>query len=137
MDEAANITPMDNDAEPVAPLRRSGSRRRQRNGADARQRRRRVATYVALAVSACFMVNALVGDKGLLGRMKARSSYDATQSAINRLRYDNARLQEQARRLRDDPTAIEERARRDLDLIRPGETLVILKDAKPADLREP
>jgi cell division protein FtsB len=91
---------------------------------------------VALAVSACFMVNALVGEKGLLGTLKARSDDNAARAALNDLRYENARLQELARRLREDPSAIEEVARRDLGLVRPGETLVILKDATPANARD-
>ena len=38
-------------------------------------------------------------------------------------------LGNRANRLKNDPTAIEEEARKNLGLIRPGETLVIVKDA--------
>ena len=48
------------------------------------------------------------------------------------MRAENARLQQEADRLKTDPAALEEAARRELGLIRPGETLVIIKDARPA-----
>jgi cell division protein FtsB len=41
-------------------------------------------------------------------------------------------LREQARRLREEASAIEALAREQLGLIRPGEILFILKDARPA-----
>jgi cell division protein FtsB len=40
-------------------------------------------------------------------------------------------LREEARRLREDPAALEEAARRDLGLLRPGETLVVVRKADP------
>ena len=91
--------------------------------------------YVALAVSACFMVNALVGDHGALGTLKARRDYNAAVVSLDQLRRDNARMQDDIRRLKSDPSAVEEVARRELGLMKPGETLVIVKDEKPTDGR--
>lgn len=88
--------------------------------------------YVLLFASAAFMVNALVGDNGLLATVKARRQSQALQREINTLREENQRGKIEMDRLKHDPTAIEEEARRDLGLIRPGETLVIVKDAQPA-----
>ena len=88
--------------------------------------------YTLLFVSAAFMVNALVGDNGLLATLKARRQYDALQRQINALREENQRSLNEMNRLKYDPGAIEDEARRDLGLIRPGETLVIIKDAQPA-----
>ena len=51
--------------------------------------------------------------------------------SLTDIRHDNARLKDLARRLKDDPDAIEEAARRELGLTRPGETIIILRDAKP------
>jgi cell division protein FtsB len=110
------------------PLR---SRQRSRNSVEARLRRRRLLSYIALVVSAGFMINALVGEKGLLGRLKARQDYDAVSAGLTRLRNENTALLDEARRLHNDPAAIEEVARRKLNLIRPGEILIIIKDAKP------
>lgn len=84
-----------------------------------------------LFVSAAFMINALVGDNGVLATLKAKRKYEDTRRAVNALRIENQRLLEDMNRLKSDPTAIEEAARKDLGLIRPGETLVIIKD-KPA-----
>ncbi len=50
------------------------------------------------------IVDALVGDRGLLAMLRARRQYDELSAAIARQRAENARLREEARRLRDDPT---------------------------------
>jgi cell division protein FtsB len=81
-----------------------------------------------LFVAAVVIVDALVGDRGLLAMLRARHQYDQLASTIARQRAENARLREEARRLREDPGAIEEIARRDLGLIRPGEKVFIVKD---------
>lgn len=77
------------------------------------------------------VVDALVGDRGLLAMLRAGREYDRVASATVRQRAENARLRETARRLREDPAAIEEIARRDLGLIRPGEKVFIIKDIPP------
>ena len=40
-------------------------------------------------------------------------------------------LRLQAQRLKSDPAAVEDLARRNLDLIKPGEKLFIIRDARP------
>ena len=75
------------------------------------------------------MVSSLVGDNGLLSSLRARRQYAAVQQQLINLRNENRQLVEEMRRLKSDPAAIEEEARRTLGLIRPGETLVIVKDA--------
>jgi cell division protein FtsB len=81
--------------------------------------------------AAVVIVDAVVGDRGLLAMLRARHQYDELVSSIARQRAENARLREDARRLREDPDAIEEIARRELGLIRPGEKVFIVKDLKP------
>ena len=76
------------------------------------------------------IVDALVGDRGLLAMLHARRQYDELSNAIARQRAENARLREEIRRLQEDPSAIEELARRELGLIRPGERVFIVKDLK-------
>jgi cell division protein FtsB len=71
----------------------------------------------------------LVGDRGLIAMLRARSSMTRSRLA-GRQRAENDRLREEIRRLQDDPTAIEELARRELGLIRPGEKVFIIKDLK-------
>lgn len=77
------------------------------------------------------VVDALVGDQGLMATMRARKQYDELVSDLARVRYENASLREHARRLREDPAAIEEIARRELGLMSPGETLFIIRDVEP------
>lgn len=77
------------------------------------------------------MVHALVGENGYLATLRARREYDAVQAEVLRLQTENRELREQARRLKDDPAAVEDAARRELGLIRPGETLVIVRNSDP------
>ena len=92
---------------------------------------RRVARYVLGFVTVVLVIDAIVGEKGLLALLKARRDFTAVEQSLQRARRDNAQLREDARRLREDPTAIEELARRELGLIRPGEKLFIIRDVPP------
>lgn len=82
--------------------------------------------FLSLAV----IVDAIVGDRGLLATRQARQQYESTMAALQRQKAENARLLEQKARLTDDPAAIEELARGELGLMRPGEKLFIVKDLK-------
>jgi cell division protein FtsB len=95
-------------------------------------RRRRLVTYGLFIGSAVLMVNALVGENGYLATVRARREYGALMASVARLRLENQDLRERVRQLKEDPAAIEEVARRELGLIRPGETLVIIHNAGPA-----
>ena len=81
------------------------------------------------------VIDALVGDKGLLAMMQARARYRELEQSLTAARTENGRLREEARRLTEDPTAIEEIARRELGLIRPGEKLFIIKDVESREPR--
>lgn len=78
------------------------------------------------------LVDALVGENGLLETVKTRETHRGLEQSIARLRQDNARLRQEAALLLDDPATIEAHARRDLGLIRRGETLFIIRDVPPA-----
>jgi cell division protein FtsB len=97
-----------------------------------RGRRRRALQYLLVFIGCVLMVDALVGEKGLLAMRKARQEYQALEQSLGEARTQNARLREEARRLREDPATIEDLARRELGLIRPGEKLFIVKDVRPA-----
>ena len=92
----------------------------------------RIVHLLLIFVASMIVVDALVGDRGLLAMLRARQEGDQLSATIARERAENARLRDQARRLRDDPTAIEEIARRELGLIKPGERVFIIKDVPPA-----
>jgi cell division protein FtsB len=98
-----------------------------------RRRRRRAVQYALVFVGCVLVIDAFVGDNGLLEMMKKRAEYRGLEDTLSKARADNAALREEARRLREDPRAIEELARRELGLIKPGEKLFIIKDLDPAD----
>lgn len=81
-------------------------------------------------VTLVLIIDALVGEKGLLESMRARRQYQELAVSLDGLKRENARLREEARRLLQDPAAIESLAREELGLIRPGEIVFILKDEK-------
>ena len=96
-----------------------------------RSRGRRLLQYLLVFVSCVLVVDAVVGEKGLIAMIKARQQYRALEQSLGQARAENAQLREEARRLREDPVAIEEIARRELGLIKPGEKLFIVKDVRP------
>jgi cell division protein FtsB len=81
-------------------------------------------------VTLVLIINALVGERGLTETLRARKKHQELVTAIDRLRAENARLRDEARRLRSDPATIEALARQELGLIKPGEMLFIVKDAR-------
>jgi cell division protein FtsB len=97
----------------------------------AQRRGRRILGGLFFFVVCVLVVDALVGDQGLVATMRARKQYDELAVDLARLRSENAALREDARRLREDPAAIEEIARRELGLMSPGEKLFIIRDAEP------
>jgi cell division protein FtsB len=82
--------------------------------------------------TAVLLVDALVGERGLVATTKARRQAAELQASVDEVRAENARLRETANRLESDPSAIESLARESLGLIRPGEVLVVVKDVKPS-----
>ena len=92
--------------------------------------RRRGLHLLLIFVTLVLIVDALVGEKGLMQSMNAQRQYRQLHESLEELRRENAALREQVRRLKEDPDEIESLARKDLGLIRPGEVVFILKDLK-------
>ena len=93
---------------------------------------RRIINLLLVFVTVVLVVDALVGEKGLMESMRARREYRQLELSLDSLRRENARMRDEVRRLEDDPSTIEAVAREELGLIRDGEVLVIVKDEKPA-----
>ncbi len=89
-----------------------------------------IARLAAVFVAVVVILDALLGDRGLVAMLRVRRQYQELSETVARQRAENVRLREEARRLREDPSAIEELARRELGLIRPGERVFIVKDLK-------
>jgi cell division protein FtsB len=93
-------------------------------------RTRRLVQFVLAFVTVVLVIDAIVGEKGLIALLKARRDFAAVELALDRARQENGALREEARRLREDASAIEELARRELGLIKPGEKLFIIRDVE-------
>ena len=104
---------------PVGPPLRSRRRRRA-------QAVRRVLLFAGIIVG----MNALVGERSVLEMQRATRDYDELAASIENLRAENRRLRDEARQLVDNPRAIEAEARRELGMIRPGEILVTVHEAR-------
>jgi cell division protein FtsB len=110
----------------------SSSRRRVRTAQETRERRRRHVTMGLSLALAVLGVNSIVGENGYLASLRLRAEEGRLRAAVAALRLDNQRLQDEGRRLGNDPDTLEEAARRSLGLLRPGETLLIYRPARPA-----
>ena len=93
--------------------------------------RARLLNYVLGFVTVVLVVDALVGEKGLVDTIRARRQHRTLAAALAQKRQENTRLREHIRRLKEDPGAIESLAREELGLMREGEVLFIVRDVKP------
>lgn len=91
---------------------------------------RRALNYLLVFATVVLVVDALVGDRGLVASRRARQQSAELAAEVARLQQENARLRRTARRLVEDEGTIESVARETLGLIRPGEVLVVVKDLK-------
>jgi cell division protein FtsB len=118
-------TPDPSSGQPAVPARRRGLGRR-------------LVPKLILLATFILIVDALVGDKGLLERMRENQRSRQVSESLDNLRHENAVLREQSRRLREeDPGAIESAARKQLGMIKPGEMLFIIKDTDQPQSQAP
>jgi cell division protein FtsB len=95
------------------------------------QRRRARQVRLALVFLACaLLLEALVGDRGLSRTLQAGQELERAAQSLTALTRENARLRGEVHRLQQDPDTLERVARQELGLVRPGEILVVLKDAR-------
>jgi cell division protein FtsB len=113
----------------AAPTR---SRRRLRPAHEWRDHRRRLVTWALVLGSFILIVNALFGENGYLAAVRMRQEYRTLSESLAQLKADNARTLEMNRGLTSDPRELEGAVRRQLGLIRPGEKLIMLRNARPA-----
>ena len=120
--------------EPRVPIKRPAGteplRRKRAVAISSSAFRRRVVHLLLVFVTLVLVIDALIGEKGLVQSMRARRQYEEVAASLEALRRDNASLRDQVRRLNEDPSTIEGLAREELGLIRPGEVVFILKDEK-------
>jgi len=111
----------------VEPLRRT-----RLQGSSLSVVRRRTIHFLLVFATVVLIVDALVGEKGLIETLRARRQYREVAASLETLRRENTRLRDEVLRLKEDPATIEAVARKELGLARPGEVLVVVKDATPA-----
>lgn len=134
----------------AAPQVQDPSRLRRREGPEPLRRRRvapppsppsswkrRSLNIILGFATIVLVVDALVGERGLLEMIRARRQWRAAAAGLSQLRQENTSLREEARRLKDDPAAIESLAREELGLIRPDEYLFIVKEPRPVKHQAP
>jgi cell division protein FtsB len=97
--------------------------------------RGRAVQYLLVFLGSVLVIDALVGDKGVLQMLKKRQELRALDQYVAAKRAQNAQMRAEKDRINSDPAALEEIARKDLGLIKPGEKLFIIRDAAPADQR--
>ena len=110
------------------PLRRQ----RVQPVASAAPRWRRILNLVLGFATAVLLIDAFVGEKGLIEGRRARAAYEREEAKLHALRAENARLRETMRRYRDDPRAKEALARTEFGYVRSGEVLFIVRDVPAA-----
>lgn len=117
----------------LSPAPTSSPRARRRLTAqETRVRHRRVAMWTLSLMLGALLVNAVVGENGYLATVRAAREEAALRTTVAQLRLENQHLQAEGRRLQTDPTAVEEVARRELGMVRPGETMIVVRDATSA-----
>jgi cell division protein FtsB len=83
---------------------------------------------VSLLLSALFFAIFLVSDRGLLQLSKQRRQIARAREEVAQLEADNKRLEAEVAALRTDPRAVEKIAREELNLVKPGEIVILLPD---------
>ncbi len=80
-----------------------------------------------LTIGAAVLLLALFGPR-LVRWVELKAQESQLKAEIAALKAENRRLAEEAQRLREDPAYAEAVARKELGLVRPGETVVKLKE---------
>lgn len=114
-------------AAPPRPVRRSEE---PAVGPAARPERQHVhpLSYVgfSLALSVFLFVFFLAGDRGFLQVRKQRAQAGALQAEVTAINERNEALEREVALLTEDPAAVEKIAREDLQLVAPGDVVLIL-----------
>lgn len=133
---------------PVPEVTRRGEPGTQGSAAkrDAGPVRPGVALIFSLGASAALFAFFLLSDKGLLQERRHRQRVAELQTEVAALFQENEKLEGEVTSLRTDPAAAEKVAREELNLVRPGDVVLILpkgwqeqaaKSAQPAPTAKP
>tara|TARA_B100000029_G_scaffold480421_1_gene528427 strand:+ start:775 stop:1284 length:510 start_codon:yes stop_codon:yes gene_type:complete len=93
-------------------------------------RTRKLILGVVSLLTSILVLNALIGEQGVLSVMRARAERTTLEKVMDSLRKENYDLRQLADNLRTDPSTIERIARDDLGLIAPGEQVLIIGEPR-------
>jgi cell division protein FtsB len=89
-------------------------------------------SYALAGAAFILVVNALVGENGYLATLRAERDRADVEAQLRRVREENQQMRDRIQRLRSDPNELEDAARKELRMSKPGETMVVIKDAPTA-----
>ena len=92
--------------------------------------RRPISRWVLILIAGVLLLNALIGERGLLATLGAVQARGQLLSDIATIRDENVLLRQYVFQLQKDPETIEAVARRELGLIRPGEKLFLFSPSQ-------
>ena len=128
--QAKSTTPAEGLSDKVLDLAREKRRRHQ-------TRTRKVVFGVVSLITSVLIINALIGEQGVLSVMRARAARTTLERVMDSLQKENYELRQLADDLRTDRSTIERIARDDLGLIAPGEQVLIIGEPRASDPRTP
>ena len=99
----------------------------------------RPASYVAISLLFSLIVFGyfLLSPSGLLKVRKQRIQLAAMQADVEKLYAENRRLEEEVVALKTDPKAVEKIARETLNLVKPGDVVLLLPEGWQARVKPP
>ena len=80
----------------------------------------------SLVLSVLLLVFFLAGDRGFLQVRKQRAQVSALHAEVSAIAERNEALEKEIARLTNDPAAVEKIAREDLQLVAPGDVVLVL-----------
>ncbi len=97
------------------------------------------ASYIAISLVFSLFVFGLflLSPSGLLRVRKQRVQLAAMQAEVAKLYAENVRLEEEVHALKTDPKAVEKIARETLNLVKPGEVVLLLPDGWQTRVKPP
>ncbi len=81
---------------------------------------------LSVALSAVLFVISFLGDRGYLARRRQLNEIAVLKAEVESLDVERAKLENEIQRLQGDPDAIEKVAREELNLVRPGDVVLML-----------
>ena len=124
--QAKSTTPAEGLSDKALDLAREKRRRHQ-------TRTRKVVFGVVSLITSVLIINALIGEQGVLSVMRARAARTTLERVMDSLQKENYELRQLADDLRTDRATIERIARDDLGLIAPGEQVLIIGEPRDSE----